>query len=250
MCSESIEPTSARPSTRAGSRWATTDPGRGRQLPEREAALLPARGVRAGVEPGDGPAEPAGRSAGVGRARRGADPVGRVPPRGAGRATRSCPGFAIAARGAVRSVKLFSRVPFGRIDRLALDDGLADEPGAGAGLARRRPRRPARDGSSRCRWACRSQESTADAVLLIGDRAMKVPDAPFHAVVDLAEAWNDADRPAVRLRPLGGPAGRRPGRPARGPGPVPGRGAGARRRAGGRARAEARPRRRDLLTIT
>jgi chorismate dehydratase len=33
------------------------------------------------------------------------------------------------------------------------------------------------------------QESTADAVLLIGDRAMKVPDAPFHAVVDLAEAW-------------------------------------------------------------
>jgi chorismate dehydratase len=34
-------------------------------------------------------------------------------------------------------------------------------------------------------------ESTADAVLAIGDRAMKVPDAPFHAVVDLAEAWRD-----------------------------------------------------------
>ena len=34
-------------------------------------------------------------------------------------------------------------------------------------------------------------ESTADAVLVIGDRAMKVPDAPFHAVVDLAEAWNE-----------------------------------------------------------
>ena len=33
-------------------------------------------------------------------------------------------------------------------------------------------------------------ESTADAVLVIGDRAMKVPDAPFHSVVDLAEAWN------------------------------------------------------------
>jgi chorismate dehydratase len=32
-------------------------------------------------------------------------------------------------------------------------------------------------------------ESTADAVLVIGDRAMTVPDAPFHAVVDLAEAW-------------------------------------------------------------
>jgi chorismate dehydratase len=33
------------------------------------------------------------------------------------------------------------------------------------------------------------QESTADAVLLIGDRAMRDPDEPFHAVVDLAEAW-------------------------------------------------------------
>ena len=31
-------------------------------------------------------------------------------------------------------------------------------------------------------------------MLLIGDRAMKVPDAPFHAVVDLAEAWQRADR--------------------------------------------------------
>jgi chorismate dehydratase len=32
-------------------------------------------------------------------------------------------------------------------------------------------------------------ESTADAVLVIGDRAMKVPHEPFHDVVDLAEAW-------------------------------------------------------------
>ncbi len=32
-------------------------------------------------------------------------------------------------------------------------------------------------------------ESTADAVLLIGDRAMRVPHEPFHEVVDLAEAW-------------------------------------------------------------
>src|SRR5688572_20622372 len=31
------------------------------------------------------------------------------------------PGFAIAARAAVRSVKLFCRVPFERIERLALD---------------------------------------------------------------------------------------------------------------------------------
>ena len=33
-------------------------------------------------------------------------------------------------------------------------------------------------------------ESTADAVLVIGDRAMRVPHEPFVDVVDLAEAWN------------------------------------------------------------
>src|SRR3954452_12918527 len=43
--------------------------------------------------------------------------------RGACRGDQILPGFAIAARGAVRSVKLFSRVPLGRIDRLALGDG-------------------------------------------------------------------------------------------------------------------------------
>ena len=43
--------------------------------------------------------------------------------RGAALGYEILPGFAIAARGAVRSVKLFSRVPFGRIERLALDAG-------------------------------------------------------------------------------------------------------------------------------
>ena len=109
--------------------------------------------------------------------------------RGAARGYEILPGFAIAARGPVRSVKLFSRVPLGADRAAGARRGLADEPGAGAGLARRAARRPARGGSSSCRWASRSQESTADAVLLIGDRAMKVPDEPFHAVVDLAEAW-------------------------------------------------------------
>jgi chorismate dehydratase len=35
------------------------------------------------------------------------------------------------------------------------------------------------------------EESTADAVLLIGDRAMTVAGGPFHTVVDLAEAWRE-----------------------------------------------------------
>ncbi len=33
-------------------------------------------------------------------------------------------------------------------------------------------------------------ESTADAVLVIGDRAMRVPHESFHDVVDLGEAWH------------------------------------------------------------
>ena len=43
--------------------------------------------------------------------------------RGATRGYEIIPGFAIAAHGPVRSVKLFSRVPWHRIERLALDAG-------------------------------------------------------------------------------------------------------------------------------
>jgi len=100
------------------------------------------------------------------------------------------PGFAIAARGPVRSVKLFSRVPLGRIRRLALDEGsrtsqaltrvwLDAAHGVRPTLIETLP------------MGVSPLESTADAVLVIGDRAMKVPDAPFHAVVDLAAAWRE-----------------------------------------------------------
>ncbi|HEX3448746.1 MAG TPA: MqnA/MqnD/SBP family protein, partial [Isosphaeraceae bacterium] len=43
--------------------------------------------------------------------------------RGAVRGYEIIPGFAIAAHGPVRSVKLFSRVPWHRVQRLALDAG-------------------------------------------------------------------------------------------------------------------------------
>lgn len=99
------------------------------------------------------------------------------------------PGFAIAARGPVRSVKLFSRVPIGRIERLALDDGSRTSQAlvqiwldAVHGV-----HPPSIESLP---LGVPPQESTADAVLLIGDRAMKVPDSAFHTVVDLAEAWN------------------------------------------------------------
>ncbi len=140
--------------------------------------------------------------------------------RGAASGYEILPGFAIAARGAVRSVKLFSRVPFDRIDRLALDEGSRTSQAlTRVWLDARHGVRPSR--IEALPMGVSALESTADAVLVIGDRAMKVPDAPFHAVVDLAEAWNDADRPAVRLRPLGRPARVGPRRPARDPRPVP-----------------------------
>lgn len=108
--------------------------------------------------------------------------------RGAGRGYEIVPGFAIAAHGAVRSVKLFSRVPLGRIGRLALDAGSrTSQVLARVWLDARHGVRPGR--VELLPMGVPVQESTADAVVLIGDRAMKVPDEGFHAVVDLAEAW-------------------------------------------------------------
>ena len=102
---------------------------------------------------------------------------------------RALPGFAIAARGAVRSVKLFSRVPFGSIERLALDAGSRTSQAlTRVWLDHAHGARPVR--IEELPLGVPAQESTADAVLVIGDRAMKVPDRDFHAVVDLAEAWN------------------------------------------------------------
>ena len=98
------------------------------------------------------------------------------------------PGFAIAARGPVRSVKLFSRVPLDRVDRLAMDEGSRTSRAlARVWLDARHGVRPSV--IETLPMGVSALESTADAVLVIGDRAMKVPDAPFHSVVDLAEAW-------------------------------------------------------------
>lgn len=109
--------------------------------------------------------------------------------RGASRGYEIVPGFAIAAHGPVRSVKLFSRVPPDRIERLALDEGsrtsaalcrvwLAEAHGARPSIIEPLP------------IGVPAEESTADAVMLIGDRAMRDPSGEFVAKVDLAEAWN------------------------------------------------------------
>lgn len=109
--------------------------------------------------------------------------------RGARSGYEILPGFAIAARGPVRSVKLFSRVPTREIDRLALDEGSRTSQAlVRVWLDAAHGVRPAR--VETLPMGVSPLESTADAVLVIGDRAMKVPDAPFLEVVDLAEAWN------------------------------------------------------------
>lgn len=103
---------------------------------------------------------------------------------------RIVPGLAIASRGPVRSVKLYSRVPFGEIRRLALDEGSRTSQAlARVWLAEAHGVRP--ELIEPLPMGVPVVESTADAVLLIGDRAMTDPDEPFFAVVDLAEAWRD-----------------------------------------------------------
>lgn len=108
--------------------------------------------------------------------------------RGVARGYEIVPGFAIAARGPVRSVKLFSRVPWARIRRLALDAGSRTSQAlAQIWLHVRHGLRP--ETIEELPMGVSALESTADAVLVIGDRAMKVPHKPFQEVADLAEAW-------------------------------------------------------------
>jgi chorismate dehydratase len=108
--------------------------------------------------------------------------------RGVDRGYEILPGFAIAARGPVRSVKLFSRVPWEQVERLALDAGSRTSQAlARIWLDARHGVRPSI--VEELPLGVSVLESTADAVLVIGDRAMKVPHDPFHDVADLAEAW-------------------------------------------------------------
>jgi chorismate dehydratase len=108
--------------------------------------------------------------------------------RGATSGYEILPGFAIAARGAVRSVKLFCRVPPGQIGRLALDDGSRTSQAlARVWLDAAHGVRPPR--VEPLPLGVPIEESTADAVLLIGDRAMTVGHEGYFSVIDLADAW-------------------------------------------------------------
>ncbi|HJT35173.1 MAG TPA: menaquinone biosynthesis protein [Pirellulales bacterium] len=93
----------------------------------------------------------------------------------------------IACRGPVMSVKLFSRVPIEEIRTLALDEGSRTSIALTRVLLKERfdldPRlEPLAIGST-------VRDSSADAVLVIGDRAMHSPGGPFAAVWDLGDQW-------------------------------------------------------------
>ena len=93
----------------------------------------------------------------------------------------------VATRGPVMSVKLYSRVPLGDVRTLALDEGSRTS----AALVRimldeRYGVRPALEPLP---LGLSTESSTADAVLLIGDRAMHLPQEPFAAVWDLGDEW-------------------------------------------------------------
>lgn len=93
----------------------------------------------------------------------------------------------IGCRGPVFSVKLFSRVPAAQIRTLALDEGSRTSAALVQILLKEKygvaPQLESLPIGSTV------QESQADAVLLIGDRAMHAPHGPFAEVWDLGDQW-------------------------------------------------------------
>ena len=99
------------------------------------------------------------------------------------------PGISIASRGPVLSVTLFSRVPWAKIRRLALDEGSRSSAAlAEILLAKRYNVRPEKIALPLDRTA---EEIDADAVLLIGDRAMRACLPGFAHAYDLGQEWFD-----------------------------------------------------------
>src|SRR5262245_16898466 len=93
----------------------------------------------------------------------------------------------IACRGPVRSVKLFSRVPLARIRTLALDEGSRTSVALVQILLRERfgiePELKSFPIDTR------AETVEADALLMIGDRAMRMPAGQFVAEWDLGDVW-------------------------------------------------------------
>lgn len=95
----------------------------------------------------------------------------------------------VATHGPVLSVKLYSRVHPGAIRSLALDEG--SRTSAALVQVMLWERYGVRPRLERLPLGQSTHHTHADAVLLIGDRAMFTPDEPFEAVWDLGQEWVD-----------------------------------------------------------
>ena len=99
------------------------------------------------------------------------------------------PDISIASRGPVLSVTLFSRVPWRQIRRIALDEGSRTSAALTQMLLRKRygvdpeivP----------LSMTATAEEADAEAVLLIGDRAMRACLPGFSHAFDLGQEWQD-----------------------------------------------------------
>src|SRR5918912_241299 len=99
------------------------------------------------------------------------------------------PNIAIASRGPVLSVTLFSRVPWPGIRRVALDEGSRTSAALTQVLLRQRHGvAPELVPLPLDRGA---EDADADAVLLIGDRAMRACLPGFAHAFDLGQEWHD-----------------------------------------------------------
>ncbi|MCX7411134.1 MAG: menaquinone biosynthesis protein [Planctomycetales bacterium] len=93
----------------------------------------------------------------------------------------------VAAHGPVLSVKLYSRVPWGDVKSVALDEGSRTSATlARILLAERHGVFPKLEPLP---LDHRTQDSSADAILLIGDRAINPPNEQFLGTWDLGEEW-------------------------------------------------------------
>jgi chorismate dehydratase len=99
------------------------------------------------------------------------------------------PGVSIASRGPVLSVTLFSRVPWPDIRSVALDEGSRTS----AALTRilLENRHGIRPRTVQLPMGVVADDMTTDAVLLIGDRAMKACLPGFPHAYDLGQEWFD-----------------------------------------------------------
>ena len=119
------------------------------------------------------------------------------------------PGVSIASRGPVLSVTLFSRVPWPDIRSVALDEGSRTSSALTRILLEKRY--GVRPQAVHLPMGVAADDMPTDAVLLIGDRAMKACLPGFAHAYDLGQEWFDwtglpfvyavwAVRPGVDLR--------------------------------------------------